>query len=66
MNKKPKTLRRLVLSRETLLRLDERRLQAVEGGGGVGRIDPIWLSQDTKCTSPLCVETTCNCAPTVG
>jgi hypothetical protein len=60
MNKNSGKPRRLVLNRETLLRLDERRLRAADGAGA-GRIDQ-WLSQDTKCTSPLCVETTCNCA----
>ena len=60
MNKRHQKPRRLTLNRETLLRLDERRLRAA-GGGGVVAKDPIGLSQDRICTSPLCMETTCNC-----
>lgn len=62
MNKRDKKPRRLTLNRETLLRLDERRLHFA---GGKGVIDPIRVSRDDVCTSPLCVETTCNCA-TIG
>jgi hypothetical protein len=60
MNKKKLQSRRLVLHRETLLRLDERKLRTAAGDGV---IQPI--SQGNICTSPLCVETTCNCAETV-
>jgi hypothetical protein len=58
MNQKAKKLRRLVLSRETLMRLDERRLQAAGGGGG---FDPARVSWDDNCTSPFCGPTTCGC-----
>jgi hypothetical protein len=51
--------RRLTLNRETLLRLDERKLA---GAGPAAQIDPINWSRDKLCTSPLCVETTCGCA----
>lgn len=54
MDKKP---RRLVLHRETLLRLDERKLRTAEGGG---RFDPYGVTED-NCTSPLCGPTTCMC-----
>ena len=60
MNRRSLKLRRLVLHRETLFRLDERRLVAAQGRG-IGMIDPIHISRDDNCTSPLCVETTCNC-----
>ena len=60
MNKRDKK-RRLTLHRETLLRLEERNLS----GAGVVYADPVKLSRDTLCTSPLCMETTCNCAETV-
>ena len=60
---KRKETRRLALHRETLLRLDERRL--LGAGGNLARIDPIGVSRDKLCTSPLCVETTCGCAETV-
>ena len=60
MNKKKLPSRRLVLHRETLLRLDERKLGTAAGNAIV---EPI--SQGKICTSPLCVETTCNCAQAV-
>jgi hypothetical protein len=57
MNKKMLPPRRLSLNRETLLRLDERKLPTAAGNA---IIEPI--SQGKICTSPLCVETTCMCA----
>lgn len=62
MNKKKLPARRLVLHRETLLRLDDRKLRTAAGDGAVA-VEII--SQGKICTSPLCVETTCNCAETV-
>jgi len=60
MNKKKLPARRLVLHRETLLRLDDRKLRTAAGDGAVEIV-----SQGKICTPPLCVETTCGCAETV-
>ena len=62
MNKRDKKPRRLIILRETLLRMDERKLS---GAGLQAYNDPIGRSQGTLCTSPLCMETTCGCAETV-
>jgi hypothetical protein len=59
MNKKRLPARRLVLNRETLLRLDNRKLRIVAGDG---RIQIAETQND--CTSPLCGPTTCACAET--
>lgn len=61
MLKQDKKPRRLTLHRETLLRLDDRKLYAAAAKVD---IDPVRLSRDQLCTSPLCVETTCGCAET--
>jgi len=58
MNKKAKRPRRLVLHRETLLRLDERRLHTAAGGG---RFDLFVDTEENNCTSPRCGPTTCGC-----
>lgn len=58
MNKRDRKPRRLTLNRETLLRLDERRLRTIAGRGAY---DPMGFSEDRICTSPLCGPTTCGC-----
>jgi hypothetical protein len=63
MNKREKRPRRLTLHRETLLRLDDRKLRGIGGDGG---FDPIRNSQDRLCTSPWCGPTTCGCDELVG
>ena len=48
-----KQARRLTLSRETLLRLDETRLPRLAGGGVITVQD----TQEAACWSPLCGPT---------
>ena len=58
MNKRDRPRCRLTLHRETLHRLDERRLQALAGRGVR---NPMLFSEDRLCTSPWCGLTTCGC-----
>jgi hypothetical protein len=56
-----KTTRRLTLSRETILRLDEPKLRTVVRGGNTLLAED---TQDVGCESPLCGPTyweTCDC-----
>jgi hypothetical protein len=50
-----KHARRLTLNRETLLRLDETTLRNLKGGAVAH--DPVPLSQEAGCMSPLCMPT---------
>jgi hypothetical protein len=50
-----KQSRRLTLNRETLLRLDETMLPKLKGGAVAH--DPVQLSQEEGCMSPLCMPT---------
>jgi hypothetical protein len=54
MNKKT---RRLKLSRETLVRLDEPALRILKGANGRVDVSPIPMSNEKNCMSPLCVPT---------
>jgi hypothetical protein len=50
-----KSVRRLTLSRETLLRLDETTLRQLDGGAAGAVITP--ETKQPACYSPLCVPT---------
>lgn len=58
-----KQARRLVLNRETLLQLNDPAMVRLPGGGDLvfQNAGQLPISQIPNCTSPLCMETMCQC-----
>jgi hypothetical protein len=56
-----KQARRLALNRETLLQLTDPAMVRLQGGLVFQNVNQLPISQIPNCTSPLCMETMCQC-----